>query len=336
MTEVRATIKELRNYNNVLIIGPYPPPLGGVSVHIYRLHKILHNSVVLDVSDKKKVNLLKKLLFENYDAVHLHSYDIRITLLLMLLKHIKGFDIIATSHNSRLFVKKNKIIKFINVRFFNYINTLIVVSKHILDDYRERKIKLPKKIIVESAFLPPPLEEENQILKSYPKELFDFLEKFDHTIAANAFRIVFYKNEDLYGLDLCVELMNLLKTNGHKNIGFIFALADENVNNEYFQKIKRKIKELGIENNFYFLTGQRELWPLFKKVKLMIRPTNTDGYSISIMEAAYFDCPTIASDVCVRPSETIIFKNRDVHDLYIKVSEVLKLNIEYETSDSEF
>ena len=50
------------------------------------------------------------------------------------------------------------------------------------------------------------------------------------------------------------------------------------------------LQELNLEENFYFLTGQKELWPIFKKASLMIRPTNTDGDALSIREALYFLC----------------------------------------------
>lgn len=83
--------------------------------------------------------------------------------------------------------------------------------------------------------------------------------------------------------------------------------------------MKELISNLGIESNFYFLTGQKELWPLFKQSDLMIRPTYSDCYGISIAESLYFDSPAIASAVCDRPEGTVLFKNRDTDDLYKKV-----------------
>ena len=121
---------------------------------------------------------------------------------------------------------------------------------------------------------------------------------------------------------MCIELTAKLK-NIYPNLGFIFALANEKVNMEYIDKMHLRIKELNLEENFYFLTGQKELWPIFKKASLMIRPTNTDGYGVSIAEALYFGCPAIASDVCDRPEGTILFKNRNLDDLYDKTKRVL-------------
>ena len=61
-----------------------------------------------------------------------------------------------------------------------------------------------------------------------------------------------------------------------------------------------------------------------KKADLMIRPTCTDGYGISIAEALFFDCPAIASDVCPRPEGAVLFKNRDMDDFEQKTRELLE------------
>ena len=66
------------------------------------------------------------------------------------------------------------------------------------------------------------------------------------------------------------------------------------------------------------------IWPLFKKVDLFLRPTNTDGFGISLAEAIHFGTLAIASDVCPRPEGTILFKNRDFNDLFTKVNKILK------------
>lgn len=321
-------LRVLQSYKKILIIGPLPPPLGGVSVHVYRLHKALKNSQVFDLSQKQNfkghmyIELFKLMMSSNFDVVHLHAYDVKLIITLKLLKLFKKFEIIATSHNPRLFDTDSKIKKFFYKNFLKSIDTLVVVGSHILEDYKNRKLQLPKEIIIEPAFLPPPIDEEEKILKTYPKELFDFIDNHSYIITANAFQISFHQGIELYGLDMCIELTSKLKKDC-SDIGFIFALANENANKEYLEKMKQKIKEFDIEDNFYFLTGQKELWPLFKKADLMIRPTTTDGDALSIREAMYFRCTAIASDVSDRPDGTIVFRSRDINDLYIKTKEVL-------------
>lgn len=145
---------------------------------------------------------------------------------------------------------------------------------------------------------------------------------------ANAARVYILNNIDGYGIDMCVELTNLLKKD-FPNIGFLFALSTTKMEKVYFLKMKKEIKDLDIEQNFYFMTRNKELWPIFKNADLMIRPTISDGDAISIREALYFNCPVIASNVTTRPKGTILFKNRDLNDLYDKCVTLLKTKINH-------
>ncbi|MBK3518014.1 glycosyltransferase [Carboxylicivirga marina] len=320
-------VKEaLERYNRKLILGPYPPPLGGVSVYIYRLNKLLLNTHVSDFSKSNYLGVLRDVLFRKYDVIHLNTNDVRIFILLILVKRFWQFDIFLTSHNPRLFDTKSKLKIYVIKKFFKSVDCLCVVGQHILDSYKQQKVTLPKEIIIEPAFVPPPLDEEKKIISTYPKELNDFINSHSPVLVANAFRVVLINDVDLYGLDLCVDLMTKI-INERPNIGFVFAIADEMTNASYLDKIRDKIYESNLEKNFYFLTGQKELWPLFKKADLMIRPTASDGYGVSIAEALFFDCHSIASDVCDRPNGTIIFKNRDIEDLYNKTKMVLDKNV---------
>ena len=317
-----------------LIVGPYPPPLGGVSVHIYRLIKLLRSNGYsigsFDVSKKEYfkgytyLRLLFKIILGRYGCVHLHLNDTNIFKLCFLFKKVfPKMEIFLTSHNERFLYSITKELKKERINILSRIDTLIVVGEHILEDYKLNDVKLPKRVFIKNAFLPPPLEEEKKILSTYPQSIFDFLKSHDPIILSNAFAIRFYNGTDLYGLDLCIELTSKLK-NKFPNIGFVFALANDNVNQNYIIDMKLKIKNLGIQNNFYFLNDQKELWPLIKICDISIRATNTDGDAVSIREALFFKKSVIASDVIKRARGTIVFKSRNIDDLYKKCLKVLK------------
>ena len=327
-------IKDLYSgYNRILIVGPYPPPLGGISVFIYRLKKNLENNKLhIDVFDTSRsywVFGLKffvfffKIVLNKYQVIHVNSFDLKKIIILYLLRYLKRFKIFFTNHNATLFDTKNKIELFFYKKLIPKLDLLILVNDHILDIYKKRGIILPNKLVINNAFLPPPLEEEDMILKSYPDDLFDFLDNHSPVLLSNAFQIILIDNIDLYGLDLSVELVKKLKAHFPK-IGFIFALANANKNELYFHKIKTEIANNSLNENFYFLTGQKELWPLFKRSDMFIRATYKDGYGISIDESIYFNCPAIASDVCKRHPAAVVFENRNLDDLFMKSMEILR------------
>jgi glycosyltransferase involved in cell wall biosynthesis len=65
-------------------------------------------------------------------------------------------------------------------------------------------------------------------------------------------------------------------------------------------------------------------YPILARSHLFLRPTNTDGDAISIRESLYYKIPVIASNVVDRPEGTILFKNRDIQELYKKTVEVIE------------
>ncbi len=162
----------------------------------------------------------------------------------------------------------------------------------------------------------------NQITKKYSTDVFDYIQTHSPVLLANAYKISFYKEKDLYGLDQCINLTVKLKKY-FLNISFFFALADKNNNRDYINAIKLRIKELEISENFFFLMGQMNIWLLFNHIHVFLRPTNTDGDSLSFREALYFICPVLASNVCPRPEQFHIFENRNQNDLFHRTKSIL-------------
>jgi hypothetical protein len=58
--------------------------------------------------------------------------------------------------------------------------------------------------------------------------------------------------------------------------------------------------------------------PLLKRVHLFVRPTLSDGASVSIQKRSFCDF-CVASDVCERPNQVILFKSRNDLDFTEKV-----------------
>ena len=113
------------------------------------------------------------------------------------------------------------------------------------------------------------------------------------------------------------HLQNYLSSffSGVNSFILVFGLADEFYNLSYLNECKEIIKQNGIEDNIYILSGQKQMWPIIKISNLFIRPTYIDGDPISIKEALYFGVKVIASDCCPRDKRVVLFKNRDIDSL---------------------
>lgn len=310
-----------------IVVGPVPPPIGGVSVFVHRFARHLASQGhAVETIDFDRLSFVGKLFFlvravlaPGHCAFYLNGVSTSLMLALILRPFPK--QLTYHDHSGRGLLALSKLQITIFRLFVSRVTELLIVKDHLKRYYSDLDIPLPASTKVQNAFLPPPAEDEARIIDSYPDDLKRFLRAHSPLILANAYRLVFHAGEDLYGLDLSVDLMAKIAQT-HPRAGLVFALAEVD-DRAYFDAILKRLASQGIQDRVFFLSGQRELWPLFKEAQLLIRPTNTDGDAISIREALYFGCRVIASDVCERPEGVVVFRSRDVEDLVVKVNSVL-------------
>lgn len=300
----------------ILLVGGYPPPYGGVSVHIYRLEQLLKNErkvvKIFNTSRSSKFNLFfyinffLTLLLNNWDIVHFH-YPFRRLIKISSIAVPKS-KIFLTIHNPRVFKLKDDGLS----QILSFTHRIIVVGDHIKQQLVGLFKLNPEKIIHKNAFIPPPLSSEENILRSIPSETLQFIDNSDNVILVSGWKIIITDNVDLYGFDLAIELLNELNRLGKFNLLICIGVVD---NHEYLSKLKKRVSHYGLIENIHFLIGKYEIWPLFRKVDLLLRPTYSDGYGISIDEAIYLGTSAIASDVCVRNEQCLLFENRNLDSL---------------------
>ncbi len=326
----------------IILIGTYPPPYGGISVHIKRMKMYLENKdvSVTVFSKSKKFNDISEniLLIKSYksfifripylkaDVLHFHSTDIKLRVLMGFYK-IFNKKIILTVHGESLndqLDTSSFFIKHLLLFSLKRLDKIICVNPKLVNkliDYGFNKDKL--------IYIPAynnPIENIFDTEK-ISKEVWTFIDSAEFLVSANG-AISFNNNEDLYGIDLLIELIRKLKT-CRKDVKLIIALLGAENQNEtekkYYNELKHIINKLDLQKDiFIYEVKDTEFYPILKKSKLFIRPTNTDGDAISVREALYYKVPSIASDVVQRPEGTVLFKTRDIDDLYNKTIEVIE------------
>ncbi|HEY8892194.1 MAG TPA: glycosyltransferase [Clostridium sp.] len=337
--------------NNIIVqVGPYPQPIGGVSIYIKRMRLYMDlvglANEVWDLSNINKniggvTNIrlryvpFKYLFRKNIKLIHYNipgiSYKIYIGFFNRLL--FKRRKKILTIHGASkdLFTHKGLLVcKYLLNNKNLPINYDIIMAKSLNSfdaiicvkpgDKKYLFTKGINKPIYEVPAFIFPIENEESL--TIPKYIVDFINSKNFIICANASLIQFYDNQDLYGIDMCIDLIEKLNAN-RKNVGLVFCLPYIN-NTLYFNKLKNIIKSKKIESNFLFVNEKMELYPIIKKSQLFVRPTNTDGDAVSIREALFYKIPTVASDICTRPQGTILFKSRNIDDLYNKTVDVIE------------
>ena len=329
------------NSIKIALIGAYPPPYGGVSVHIQRVSNklnelgIYHN--IYDLSFENCLENIKKdnvlcikhpiLWFLTFffsskeDILHLHISDWRLRFLFSLMK-FKRKKIVISIHGESLekaYSEGSFIRKLFIKKSLSWSSHIIALNDRIKNKCLNLGVSQEKISVIPSYIPVSKFEEDDSELSENLKK---FIKSHSPIILANAFKLRFFNGIDLYGLDLCIDSCSVLKEK-YPKIGFVFCLPQIGDYN-YLKKMKSRIIQKNIKNNFIIYTNQGSMIPIIKKCNIFLRPTNTDGDSISIREALSMGIPTIASDVINRPFSVVVFKNRDISDLVIKIKYVLK------------
>lgn len=323
----------------VILVGRYPPPFGGVSVHLYRLRELLRASdircTVLAVQSKRQtsenvisIRAIHKWLrvFIRYKcAVHIHvsTLDFKNAISIAaasLLSALTRNKLLITVHGTagievnRLDPLRNLLLRTALVGVYYF----IAVGPPVQQNLQKLHVDAEKMSIVPAFFPPVPRIEDS---REIPQDIRDFMHNRTPVLTANAYAVDFHNDEDLYGMDLCIDLCSNLR-HAYPQLGFVFCISNV-THDDYLSRLQNKIAASNLQDNFLFVTHSYNFYVFLMQSELFLRPTNTDGDAISVREALYFKVPTIASDAVPRPQGARLFKSRDIGDLTAKVHDAL-------------
>lgn len=320
------------------IWGFYPPPLGGISIYCKRLVEKLHekeSSVILrnfakSKSQKEYVADASNPLWEFVRLLFvkkriIHSQFTNIYLLLLLYIFGSRHPLIMTLHNRRLVLLQGWKRRVVN-QLFRRARYIIYNDSAYTAQLQEKYDINEEKIVILPTYISPSRDE----CKGLTPEIETFCKKFDYTISANGSNLIKNVYGDVYGLDQLIELMSRLVNKDGMNVGLIFCISE--ISGNYYNECVERIKERNLTDNFLFVINSDvngfEVWA---HTNLFVRPTMSDMEGVSVKEALEFGTPVVASDVCVRPREAVLYATGNIDDLYNKVRKVLckKERVEY-------
>ncbi len=286
-------------------------------MHISRLRHILEaNGYDVDYLDdssivKDDVENIRRLNFLNIfnaikrcDTIHIHSsIDILRICYLLAAKTMRKRSVV-TIHSWRGKSSFNQLVQKVALRTANEI---VCVN----DDIR-RDLKL-KNIVVRHAFIPPDILNQPALPNKVEQWLQNKVDTRKEIISSNAFRLNKYNGEDLYGLDMIIELAAFLINIEKLNVAFVFCVASVNESTEEaYQGFSKLIDQYGLKEHFLLLRIENlSFIRILSNSTLTIRATNTDGDALSVRESLHLGVPVIASDCVERPSGAIIFETRN-------------------------
>lgn len=308
----------------VLLVGNYPPPFGGISVHVQLLQRLLqqqgHDCLVLNVDPRAplssnyiKINgqrdLVPRLITASRGRIvhtHISGHNLKSWLVALVtgwLGRIWGRGAMLTIHSGLLPQYLDSCgcyLRWIIKLALHAQASVYCVNREIITAVKalgcQRTVLMPAFLFDESALLP------------VDAALTERLKAFHPVITT----VAFFRPE--YGLELLISALGELAKQ-YPAIGCVIIGSGND---------KAQLQQLAARTG----VAERLLWlgdiehglclSMIRNSDLFVRPTLADGDAISVREALRLGVPVVASDVGHRPHQAILFKCGDVKDLVDK------------------
>jgi glycogen(starch) synthase len=307
----------------IVLIGDYPPPYGGISVHVQQLSRLLaQNGADCRVIDIEPGAASKE------GAIRVRGYFDFLRELLVF--SYKGFvsHIHTNGHNfkSWLAIWVTTWAGFLFGR-----RNVVTIHSGLMPAYSEGGGPLPR-ILIRTALWPAGkviavnAEIEKALLKlkvnrdrivvlpafalgarsdSLPERILAWRERFQPLITS----AVYLEKE--YGTELLVEACRRLAQK-YPNLGCLVMGSGSREGD-----IRKEIQKENMEDRIFLLGNVPHdvCLSIMEKSDLFVRPTFFDGDAISVREGLALGVPTVASNVGCRPDGVFLFETGDVSDL---------------------
>lgn len=285
----------------ILLVGSVPPPIGGVSIHLFRLiNRMKYEKIDFDFFDYKRDELLSFIKILNVDLVHTNYSNKIIRFLTTLFLRVLKKKVVITFHG-----------KYSFTNIFDFLTLKLLNKGLVLNEYSYinaiAKIADKDRIKIISAFIPPG-ESEEVLTNRISNGLDSFFSRYKSVACTNAHTYVLNKEgKDLYGVDFLLKVFS-----ENSEYGLIISDPSGNLINKYSKFTKL--------DNILFISEPHSFIEIIKRSNIFVRATTTDGDSLSVKEALYFKTKVIASDCVDRPIGCILYKTGDAESFLESLS----------------
>ncbi len=291
---------------NVVLIGPMPPPIGGVSTHLSRLLSRSKENEELNLSvwdirrmclhtvDGSSRNLIRVLrYFIQADIIHVHISR-RLKLFLVRFSKFCGKKVVYTHHNSR------NLNDNLTLRTMSSVHEVILV-RPLTEKF---PIGIQKKIIVIPAYLHA--NDSTELSVGLSNQLSEGTVLFAHCFQRKD-NPVLVDGNDLYGFDVVLKAVESIMQS-HPDKSLTLFLADPaNAMKDFYRPQLTYLQKFS-KLKIIFWNDELNFSSALKYCSILIRATRSEGDAISVREALHVGVPVIASDCVERPDGVVSFQ----------------------------
>ena len=336
----------------VLLVGPFPPPHGGVSVHVLTLQSLLRKSgipcQVLNISPGAPksgryvsirgplhfILLLARFSLRGWPFhVHINGHNVKSWLVALAAGVVGAAGLrtraaMLTIHSgmSPAYLSDRRTGRFLAWAVSKFYRHIIAVNSEIKDalcslSVPEARIEMLPAFLPGSILMAAPYRACIRSAQPAPLELPDNFESWSqahHPVISTA---LFFRPE--YGFGLLVQAISELRRK-HPRLGCV-VMGDSESRPEGVPPHTFAIGDVTHESCLAVIASS----------DIFVRTTLSDGDAISVREALALGTPVVASDVVARPPGTLCFKTGDASDLVSKIDSLLSGESPQSYADSE-
>lgn len=331
--------------SELAIIGPFPPPIGGIAIHLQRLLPYLQREDIdyfvyntsgsaelpgqmLSVASNSRRWFLRYLFTSREPVVYIMTNQWPVWASSWVLSRVRGKKVVLSFHSEEItwaLEGRGRLRRALIEAGLRAADTLVAVNTHIADGFAGIEGCAEKTHIL-PAFIPPAERAEDE--HAIPEDVRRFASAHEPLLLAVGAPFL-EQGTDLYGIDMTLDLVDALRAD-YPKIGVIWALLDFiGSRPEYAAKMRAEVPGRGLEDHWLFIPPQETFYPLYRLADLFVRPTTSDGDAISVRESLHFGLPVVASDASPRPQGVTTFPARNAAALEATVRATLQ-NLEAE------
>lgn len=310
----------MRLSKETIVIGGLPNPIGGVTTFLSRLVKAYPQFIILFIdlyaSNEKRVPHNFKGIYKLIPNKIIAALNV---FYLQLKNQNKDFFFNFSSGNSLIFFLllpkfnnqwsimlhhghlTSKLPKFLLKYILNKFDVIYTLNERQAAFYRE--INSQYNLVCESSYVPASLVDINDIEK-LPL----------NSVKESGFKVVLGSGfpRALYQHHLLINLINENKN----TYSFLFLYGEGELKQELLNLNHPRIK--------VFIDKDEDIFNYYlSKADLYVRPTLEDSFGIACADAIEFGVPVIASDVCSRYKDVVVYAVKNNKELEFKFKELV-------------
>jgi glycogen synthase len=306
----------------VLLIGPYPPPHGGISVHVLTIHRrLVAEGVSTSIMDPRHsrnkfvfLRAVRRHASEGW-TIHLHTngHNYKSWLLTLLCGRVaktsESAPRILTLHSGMAprYLTRGGIGRLLAKQACRFYDRIICVNSAV------QKAVVSLGFPVDRTEIAPAVSETHFRKAALDSSLVAWIARRRPLFSTT----LFFRPE--YGFDMLVDAMSRIRQT-HPMVGCAVMGGGEDP-----EQAIRRIRAAGLEDHI-LLVGDIDhdlCMTVIARSDIFLRPTLEDGDSISVREALSLGVPVVASRVGTRPGRVLLFEVGDLAGMLSQIETAL-------------